>query len=94
MEGEKYFYTTQEVLDFINLLRIIENPHDKIALMGVLRSTLVGLTDREIYELQMHDLLDYRKDVPDTFAACLDIATAAREPAAPLILPEKGGLLR
>ena len=83
VEGEKYFYTTQEVLDFINLLRIIENPYDKLALMGVLRSTLAGLTDREIYELQMHDLLDYRKDVPDTFAACFDTATAAREPVAP-----------
>ncbi|MBI5307655.1 MAG: hypothetical protein HZB37_04805, partial [Planctomycetes bacterium] len=66
-----------------NLLRIIENPHDKIALMGVLRSTLVGLTDREIYELQMHDLLDYRKDVPDTFTAVRNTATAANKPAAP-----------
>ncbi|HJW85497.1 MAG TPA: UvrD-helicase domain-containing protein, partial [Candidatus Brocadiaceae bacterium] len=83
VEGEKYFYTTQEVLDFINLLRIIENPHDKIALMGVLRSTLVGLTDREIYELQMHDLLDYRKDVPDAFTAGLNTTTDVNEPAAP-----------
>ena len=83
VEGEKYFYTTQEVLDFINLLRIIENPHDKIALMGVLRSTLVGLTDREIYELQMHDLLDYRKDFPETFIAGHNTATDANEPAAP-----------
>lgn len=83
VEGEKYFYTTQEVLDFINLLRIIENPHDKIALMGVLRSTLVGLTDREIYELQMHDLMDYRKDVPDAFTDGCNTITAASEPAAP-----------
>ncbi|MBF8276822.1 MAG: hypothetical protein HW406_220 [Candidatus Brocadiaceae bacterium] len=83
VEGEKYFYTTQEVLDFINLLRIIENPHDKIALMGVLRSALVGLTDREIYELQMHDLLDYRKDVPDAFTAGLNTTTDVNEPAAP-----------
>jgi len=83
VEGEKYFYTTQEVIDFINLLRIIENPHDKIALMGVLRSTLVGLTDREIYELQMHDLLDYRKDVPDAFTTGRNTATAASEPTAP-----------
>lgn len=83
VEGEKYFYTTQEVLDFINLLRIIENPHDKIALMGVMRSTLVGLTDREIYELQMHDLLDYRKDVPGVFTAGINTATGVNEPAAP-----------
>ena len=42
----KYFYTTQEILDFMNLLRIIENPHDTIALVGILRSPIVGLTDR------------------------------------------------
>ncbi|MFN3531578.1 MAG: UvrD-helicase domain-containing protein [Candidatus Brocadia sp.] len=63
VEGEKYFYTTQEILDFINLLRAIENPHDTIALVGVLRSPMVGFTDREIYELRMNHLLDYRNDV-------------------------------
>lgn len=63
VEGEKYFYSTQEILDFINLLRIIENPHDLIALVGVLRSPLVGLTDREIYSLRANHLLDYRKAI-------------------------------
>ncbi|HHT9113177.1 MAG TPA: UvrD-helicase domain-containing protein, partial [Candidatus Wunengus sp. YC65] len=65
VEGEKYFYTTQEILDFINLLRIIENPHDTIALVGILRSPIVGLTDREIYELKENQLLEYRKDISD-----------------------------
>ncbi len=63
VEGEKYFYTTQEILDFMNLLRTIENPHDTIALVGVLRSPSVGLTDREIYEIHKNHLLDYRKDI-------------------------------
>lgn len=63
VEGEKYFYTTQEILDFMNLLRAIENPHDTIALVGVLRSPIAGLTDREIYELRIHHLLDYRKNI-------------------------------
>ncbi len=63
VEGEKYFYATQEIVDFMNLLRIIENPHDTIALVGVLRSPMVGLTDREIYELHTNHLLDYRKDI-------------------------------
>ncbi|KAB2833084.1 MAG: AAA family ATPase, partial [Candidatus Brocadia sp.] len=63
VEGEKYFYSTQEILDFINLLRVIENPHDLIAMVGVLRSPIVGLTDREIYELRIHHSLDYRKDI-------------------------------
>ncbi|HHT9137596.1 MAG TPA: UvrD-helicase domain-containing protein [Candidatus Wunengus sp. YC60] len=65
VEGEKYFYTTQEILDFTNLLRIIENPHDTIALVGVLRSPIAGLTDREIYELKENHLLDYRKSISD-----------------------------
>ncbi|MEP9411848.1 MAG: UvrD-helicase domain-containing protein [Candidatus Brocadia sp.] len=63
VEGEKYFYTTQEILDFMNLLRAVENPHDTIALVGVLRSPMVGFTDREIYELRMNHLLDYRNDI-------------------------------
>ncbi|HHT9110073.1 MAG TPA: UvrD-helicase domain-containing protein [Candidatus Brocadiaceae bacterium] len=65
IEGEKYFYTTQEITDFINLLRALENPHDTIALVGVLRSPLVGLTDREIFELKENNLLDYRSAIPD-----------------------------
>lgn len=63
VEGEKYFYTTQEILDFMNLLRIIENPHDTIALVGMLRSPVVGLTDREIYELKENRLFDYRNSI-------------------------------
>ena len=61
VEGERHFYTIQEVLDFINLLRAIENPYDTPALVGVLRSPLGGLTDLEIYELRKLALLDYRR---------------------------------
>ncbi len=64
-EGEKYFYTTQEVIDFMNLLRTIENPYDIIALVGILRSPFAGLTDNEIYLLKMNELLDYRKTISD-----------------------------
>lgn len=60
VEGEKHFYTVQEIIDAVNLLRVVENPHDRLALVGVLRSPLGGLTDAEIYELHQQDLLDYR----------------------------------
>ncbi|MBU6391932.1 MAG: UvrD-helicase domain-containing protein [Planctomycetes bacterium] len=81
VEGEKYFYTTQEILDFINLLRVIENPHDAIALAGVLRSPIVGLTDREIYELKMNHLLDYRKDISSKmFMPCHDVKNNENNP--------------
>lgn len=60
VEGEKHFYTVQEIIDAINLLRVIENPHDRSALVGLLRSPLGGFTDGEIYELHRQGLLDYR----------------------------------
>ena len=64
VEGEKYFYSNQEILDFFNLLRVIENPHDRVALIGLLRSPLAGFTDREIYQLKQMDLFDYRQTIP------------------------------
>ncbi|MGE0645524.1 MAG: UvrD-helicase domain-containing protein [Nitrospira sp.] len=52
IEGEKHFYRRQEIIDLVNLLRVIDHPHDEIALAGLLRSSLGGLTDRELYELK------------------------------------------
>ena len=60
VEGEKHFYRRQEVIDLVNVLRVLENPHDSVALLGILRSSLGGLTDREIYQLREADLFDYR----------------------------------
>jgi len=64
VEGEKYFYNTSEVVDFVNLLRAVANPHDRIALAGVLRSPYGTLSDQEIYDRRKS--LDYRTaaDVP------------------------------
>lgn len=60
IEGEKHFYRRQEVIDLINLLRVLDNPHDAIALAGVLRGPLGGLTDRELYEVRRAGWFDYR----------------------------------
>ena len=60
VEGERDFYATQEVVDTVNLLRAIDNPHDRLALVGVLRSPLGGHDDVEIYELSRKGLLSYR----------------------------------
>src|SRR5262249_34895063 len=43
VEGEKFFYRSQEVIDFLNLLKYIVDPMDSIALAGMLRSPLFGL---------------------------------------------------
>jgi ATP-dependent helicase/nuclease subunit A len=64
VEGEKYFYGTTEVIDFVNLLRAVVNPHDRIAVAGVLRSPCGGMTDQELYTRRKS--LDYRaaSDLP------------------------------
>jgi ATP-dependent helicase/nuclease subunit A len=59
IEGEKHFYRRQEVIDLVNVLRVLDHPHDRIALTGVLRSPLGGLTDRDLFDLQQAGLLDY-----------------------------------
>lgn len=61
IEGEKHFYRRQEVIDLVNVLRVLDNPHDEVALVGVLRSPLGGLTDRELYDLRQAGLFDYRQ---------------------------------
>lgn len=48
IEGEKHFYLSQEVIDFINLLKWIIDEMDSIALAGLLRSPLFGLNDFEL----------------------------------------------
>ncbi len=59
IEGEKHFYRRQEVIDFVNLLRVLDHPRDEIALTGLLRSPLGGLTDRELYELKRAGHFNY-----------------------------------
>jgi ATP-dependent helicase/nuclease subunit A len=60
-DGEKHFYRRQEVIDLVNVLRAVENPHDAIALAGLLRSPLGGVTDRELVELRERGAFDYRR---------------------------------
>jgi len=48
VESERYFFTTPEVTDFINLLRAADDPNDTLSLVGYLRGPLAGLTDGEI----------------------------------------------
>jgi ATP-dependent helicase/nuclease subunit A len=59
-DGEKHFYRRQEIIDVVNLLRIIDNPHDTIALVGILRSPLGGMIDRDLLALQQREGLDYQ----------------------------------
>ena len=60
-DGEKHFYRRQEIIDLVNLLRIIDNPYDTIALVGILRSPLGSMEDRDLISLQQIEGLDYRQ---------------------------------
>ena len=86
VEGERHFYAAKEVIDAVNLLRAVENPHDRLALVGVLRSPLGGLTDQQIYELRREHGLDYRvaqrpaaKDFPPTLFQLYDALARLHE---------------
>jgi ATP-dependent helicase/nuclease subunit A len=68
VEGERYFYSTPEVLDLVNFLRIIDNPSDRMALVGLLRSPLGGFTDLEIMKLKEAEALDLRRPLPPGFS--------------------------
>ena len=59
IEGEKHFYRRQEVIDLINVLRVVDNPHDHVALTGILRSPIGGLTDRDLYDLRQAGYFNY-----------------------------------
>ena len=47
------FFESIEVTDLVNWLRIVANPRDEIALVGVLRSPLAGYSDEEIYAMRL-----------------------------------------
>ena len=47
----KGYYSQEEVADVVSLLRLLVNPHDDLALVSVLRSPMVGLSDDGLYTL-------------------------------------------
>ena len=64
VEADRYFFGTQESVDFLNLLRVLDDPGDRLALAGLLRSPLAALEDRELYSLSRAKSLTYLKDPP------------------------------
>ena len=47
--GGMTFYETREVRDLILLLTVLVNPRDEVALAGLLRSPLFGVSDEEFF---------------------------------------------
>ncbi len=62
-DGERHFYRRQEIIDLVNVLRVLDNPADAMALVGILRSSLGGITDQEITEFaRLGPLAIHRRD--------------------------------
>ena len=55
VESVRGFFETQEITDFLNLLATLAFPENRLALAGVLRSPLGGLTDKELLEWSQAD---------------------------------------
>jgi ATP-dependent helicase/nuclease subunit A len=64
-DGERHFYRRQEIIDLVNVLRVLADPTDAVAIVGILRSSLGGVPDQDIMELARLEPLDIRR--PDTW---------------------------
>ncbi len=49
--GGSAFYSQQEILDVVNVLSVVEDPLDEVALAGCLRSPFFAMTDEGLYWL-------------------------------------------
>jgi ATP-dependent helicase/nuclease subunit A len=65
VEGERYFYRTPEVTDVLNLLRVLDDPENRLGLAGFLRSPLGGFNDAELALLQRKNGLLLAKALPE-----------------------------
>lgn len=65
VEEDKNFYRNQEINDFLNVLRVLDDPQDMVSLVGVLRSPLGGFTDEEIYQFSRRKELHLYADPED-----------------------------
>lgn len=64
VEIERDFYEAAEIGDLLNLLRAVDDPEDRVAIAGLLRSPLAALSDDGLLSLARANALDYRKDPP------------------------------
>ena len=72
-------YRRQEIIDQLNLLRLVQQRYDSVALLGLLNSPYVGLTELELYRLcraeglaeAFYGRTDFRELLPEGTAARL-----------------------
>ena len=69
VEMEKFFYNSQEVIDLLNLLRVLDDPEDRLALAGLLRSPLLGLADEDLRLWAAAGKPGYQEEPPASWPA-------------------------
>lgn len=65
VEEDKNFYSSQEILDLINILKVLKDPQDKISLLGVLRSPVCLAKDEVSVNLSKENKLSIFAEVND-----------------------------
>ena len=63
VEEDKNFYSSQEILDLINILKVLKDTQDKIALLGILRSPVCLAEDEILVTLSKENKLNIYADV-------------------------------
>jgi ATP-dependent helicase/nuclease subunit A len=74
----KGFYAREEITDFIQLLRFLDNKTDEVALAAVLRSPICGLSDDSLLALRCAPIAD-RCDEPGSRGRVRSLLTALGE---------------
>jgi ATP-dependent helicase/nuclease subunit A len=65
VEETKNFYSAQEISDIINILKVLNDPKDKTALLAVLRSPFAMIEDKDILTLSLSDNLNIFANIED-----------------------------
>ena len=65
VEADKNFYSSQEILDLINILKVLKNTQDKISLLGVLRSPICLANDDVLLKISKENKLNIYADVQE-----------------------------
>lgn len=64
--GGKHFYRREEVQQLLAVLRAVDNPYDRVALVAALRSPFFGISDVDIFLFHADGgKLDYLGDLPE-----------------------------
>ncbi len=82
VEGDRSYYRRREIIEAASLLRTVLDPNDRLALLTLLRSSMVGVPDAALVPLWSRDLPDrigaLETPCPDVLS---DLANLIREAA-------------